>query len=130
MTDYQRLKRVIFWLLSQGYAETQEEIAISIDGNPSYLSQVVKGKKIISDKFVNKLCGKYEKVNPIWILKGEGSMLINKNEDDCDNCKVKNEKIKALNNVIEHYEDILGIKKPDESKKESCLLSTDGNLAV
>ena len=45
MTDYQRLKRVVFWILSQGYAETQEEIALNIGSNVSYLSQIVNGKK-------------------------------------------------------------------------------------
>lgn len=117
MTDFQRLKRVVFWILSQGYAETQEEIAESIDSNASYLSQIVKGKKVLSEKFVNKLCNKYEKVNPIWILKGEGLMLIGGDRNDCEKCIIKDKEINDLKIEIKVLREVLNIPKTEESKK-------------
>ena len=35
----------------------------------------------------------------------------------CQECKEKDKEIERLKTIIEHYEGLLGFKKPDESKK-------------
>jgi phage repressor protein C with HTH and peptisase S24 domain len=82
MSDFERLKKSILWIISQGYAESQEEIAEKIGVNASYLSQVVTGNKPLSQKLIKNLCNTYEKVNSIWILEGLGSMIISATEEE------------------------------------------------
>lgn len=75
MTKNERVKKVIFWLISQGVANTQEEIAAKIGNNVSYLSQVVSGKKPVSGKFINNFCLVFDKVNPNYLSMTEPNML-------------------------------------------------------
>ncbi|GHT11562.1 hypothetical protein FACS189426_13630 [Bacteroidia bacterium] len=75
MAENERLKKVIFWLISQGIVKTQEDLAFQLGYNPSSVSQIVTGLKPLSKKFANKI-GKFsDKIN-INYLFGEGEMLI------------------------------------------------------
>lgn len=75
MSENERLKKTILWLISQGIVDSQEELSKSIGYNPSSISQIVTGKKPISNKFLKKLGEFSEKINTEWIQFGKGSML-------------------------------------------------------
>jgi transcriptional regulator with XRE-family HTH domain len=78
MPENERLKKVIFWLISQGAAHSQEELAQKIGYNPSSVSQIVTGIKPLSKKFAGKIASLSKKIN-INYLFGEDEMLV----DDC-----------------------------------------------
>jgi Predicted transcriptional regulator len=75
MSDKERVRKVIFWLISEGLASSQKNIAEILGYNESSFSQIVKGDKPVSQKFITNLSSKFEKINKAWILTGEGSML-------------------------------------------------------
>jgi transcriptional regulator with XRE-family HTH domain len=76
MVENKRLKNVIFWLISQEIIDTQEDLAEKLGYNPSSLSQIVTGAKPLSEKFINKIVGFCEKINPDYFF-NQGSMLRN-----------------------------------------------------
>lgn len=75
MTEQQRIKKIIKWLIYSDFAENDREIADKLGYTKSSLSQIVTGKVPISEKFVKKLCSADENINEAWISKGEGKML-------------------------------------------------------
>ncbi len=77
MSDIQRIKRVINWLIFQEVAESEKQLADLLGYTKSSFSQIVNGKVPLSEKFVKKLCGLDENINEVWVLKGEGSMFKN-----------------------------------------------------
>lgn len=77
MTENQRIKKVINWLIFQGVAESEKELADLLGYTKSSFSQIVNGKVPLSEKFVKKLCGLDENINEVWILKGEGELFKN-----------------------------------------------------
>ena len=77
LSEKERIKKVIYWVISQGIAETQEEIAILTGYNPSAFSQIVSGKKPVSTRFIKNLCKLSEKINENYLLNGSGDMILN-----------------------------------------------------
>lgn len=77
MSDIQRIKKVINWLIFQDVAESEKQLADLLGYTKSSFSQIVNGKVPLSEKFVKKLCGLDENINEVWVLKGEGSMFKN-----------------------------------------------------
>ena len=77
MTELQRVKKIIKWLIYTEFAESERDLAEKLGYTKSSLSQIVTGKVPLSDKFVNKLCAIDENINNEWIASGEGEMLKN-----------------------------------------------------
>ena len=77
MTENQRIKKAINWLIFQGVAESEKELADLLGYTKSSFSQIVNGKVPLSEKFVKKLCGLDENINEVWILRGEGELFKN-----------------------------------------------------
>lgn len=71
-----RLKRAINWLIFQEVAENETELAEKLGYRKSSFSQIVNGKVPLAEKFVNRLCSLDENINGVWILTGEGDLLI------------------------------------------------------
>lgn len=82
MSDVDRVKKVIKWLLFIGVAENETGLAEKINYNTSSFSQIVNGKTKISKKFIENLCRLNEKLNSNWVLTGIGEMLRNGNDED------------------------------------------------
>lgn len=76
MGERERVKRVIYWLISQGVAGNQEEVAQHMGYNASSLSQIVTGKKPVSEKFVRNLCALSDKLNVDYLLMTSDDMLL------------------------------------------------------
>lgn len=74
MAENKNLKNVIFWLMSQEMIDSQEEFAEKLGYNPSSVSQVVTGVKPLSDKFIAKIVGFCDKINPDY-FHDKGEML-------------------------------------------------------
>lgn len=75
MTEYQRLKKVVNWLIYQEKAANERELADILGYTKSSFSQIMNGKVPLSDKFIKKLCSLDENINEVWITIGVGSMF-------------------------------------------------------
>lgn len=75
MTEIQRVKKVIHWLVYMEYAENERELAEKLGYTKSSFSQIVNGKVPLSERFVQKLASVDENINEVWIMTGEGNML-------------------------------------------------------
>lgn len=71
----QRIKFLISWLIQEGHATSQEAVGRALGiNNKSYLSQLVNGRAN-NREFINKLSKFDSRINPDWLLTGEGEML-------------------------------------------------------
>ena len=78
MTDTERIKIAIKWLIGSGIAKTQEGIGLLMGySNKSAFSQVVNNPDKRPEDFVVRLCNLNNALNKNWLLTGEGSMLKN-----------------------------------------------------
>lgn len=75
MTEQQRIKKIIKWLIFSDFAENDKEVAENLGYTKSSLSQIVTGKVPVSEKFIKKLCSADKNINEEWINTGEGEML-------------------------------------------------------
>ena len=77
MTEIQRIRKAINWLLYKGVAENDRELSEIMGYTKSSFSQIVNGRVPLSDKFAKKLCRLDENINEVWILTGEGELFKN-----------------------------------------------------
>lgn len=76
MTNIKRIKRAVNWLISQGYFSSQKEIGEKLGiTNRSYLSQLVNAENP-NEEFINKFIEIAPQISALWLLTGEGEMLI------------------------------------------------------
>lgn len=75
MTETQRVKKVINWLVFMEYAENERELAEKLGYTKSSFSQIVNGKVPLSERFVQKLASVDRNIDEVWIMTGEGNML-------------------------------------------------------
>ncbi|NDV47504.1 peptidase S24 [Paludibacter sp. 221] len=75
MSENERLKKVILWLISQGIVDSQENLAQKLGYNASSVSQIVTGRKPLSEKFVRKVISLSEKINSDYLLGVSDDML-------------------------------------------------------
>ena len=69
MSDIQRVKKAINWLIFQEVADSEKALADLLGYTKSSFSQIVNGRVPISERFVKKLCGLDENINEVWIMK-------------------------------------------------------------
>lgn len=77
MTDIQRIRKTINWLIFKEVAENERALAELLGYTKSSFSQIVNGKVPLSEKFVKKLCALDENINEVWVLREEGEMFKN-----------------------------------------------------
>ena len=63
MTETQRVKKVINWLVFMEYAENERELAEKLGYTKSSFSQIVNGKVPLSERFVQKLASVDKNIN-------------------------------------------------------------------
>ena len=86
MSDLQRIKKVINWLIFSEFASSDKELANIMGYNKSYFSQILNGKVPLSDDFINKLIAIDKNINKVWVTTGKEEMLKNtKKTDEQDN---------------------------------------------
>ena len=76
MEKEKRIKKAINWLIFQEVAENERALADLMGYTKSSFSQIVNGKVPLSEKFVKKLCRLDENINEVWLMTGEGDMLL------------------------------------------------------
>ena len=84
MSEIQRIKKVINWLIFNEHASSEKEIAEKLGYTKSSFSQIINGKVPLSQKFIDKLIAIDFNLNKTWLLSGEGSML---NDDPKLHCE-------------------------------------------
>jgi transcriptional regulator with XRE-family HTH domain len=75
LTPGDRLKRTILWLKSQGFIKEQNDVAIYLGINKSYLSQLVNNQKPVSEKFVTRYKEVFDVINVDYLIPGKGKMV-------------------------------------------------------
>ncbi|GIM49450.1 helix-turn-helix domain-containing protein [Capnocytophaga stomatis] len=81
MTDLQRIKKVIKWLIFSDFGDNEKEIAEILGYTKSSFSQILNGKVPISDKFVEKILQLDKNINKVWILTGKEYMFKNEQNE-------------------------------------------------
>lgn len=76
MTEIQRVDKLLKWLVFDGFAVNNMEIAERLGYTKSSFSQIINGKVPLSDKFIDKLVSLNQNINKLWITSGLGSMLL------------------------------------------------------
>lgn len=77
MSDLQRIRKVIDWLIFEGMAESQKDVAEKCGYGESYMSQVLSGRVNLSSRFIKNLSALDERLSEEWIESGRGEMLRN-----------------------------------------------------
>lgn len=75
MTDIERVKEVVNWIIFEKIAKTRKEIAQMIGYTESSFSQIINSKVPLSDSFVKNLSNIDHRINVNWLFTGEGEML-------------------------------------------------------
>lgn len=76
MSETERIKKAIKWLIGSGIAKTQEGIGLLIGySNKSAFSQVINNPDKRPEDFITRICSLNNTLNKDWLLTGEGSML-------------------------------------------------------
>lgn len=85
----ERLKKVIFWLISQGIVSNQKHMAEILGYGESSLSQIVIGKKPLSHKFAQKVCSLSPKINFNYLMGKEDAMFIETGKEEINSETIK-----------------------------------------
>ncbi len=72
----ENLKQVVAWLIANGVAMSQRDLAQQLGYTPSSLSQIINGHVPLSDKFLNRLVALDKRINADWIKTSQGNMLV------------------------------------------------------
>ncbi len=81
MASKDNLRKVVSWLVMQGRATSQGDLAVQMGYNPSAFSQVLNGRVPLSNKFLRRLKQFEPQVSIDWIQTGRGSMIEGKRAD-------------------------------------------------
>lgn len=134
MTENQRIKKAINWLIFQGVAESEKELADLLGYTKSSFSQIVNGKVPLSEKFVKKLCGLDENINEVWILRGEGDLLKN-SPNGLQTIEISREAWRIIQLQAEslaardkQIEELVGLLKEQLREQKKTVAPTDGSV--
>ena len=75
MIDIERLRDVLNYLKYTKVIQTDSDFATLLGKSKSYLSEVLKGKRTLSEKFSLKVCSVFPQINSDWLLYGNVDML-------------------------------------------------------
>ena len=119
MTDNHRLTELIALLKDKRVIRSQKEFSELILTDPNIVSGIVKGKRVLSERFVDKVCQVFKGVNKDWLLNGEDpifkypiqgrvSIAEEPKYSGCDACKAKDAHIKDLEGQVEKLNGQIG----------------------
>lgn len=89
MTKEERLKEVIKYLIFKEYGSSDKEIAKIIGIHHTDLSQMLAGKRTITDKTANKIGNAFSFVNSEWLKNETGEMLKNVSDNNKSTSSIK-----------------------------------------
>lgn len=76
MTDNQRIKSVVDYLKKEKKIRNQRDFVERIGGNYSVVSEIISGKRKVSERFVGTICETFPFISHDWIINEEGEMII------------------------------------------------------
>lgn len=82
MTNIERVRKLCKWLIYDGFADNDADLASKLGYTKSSFSQIINEKVPLSDKFVENLISTNENINKVWITEGVGEMLNSQIEKD------------------------------------------------
>lgn len=108
LSDLQRIRKVVKWLIFSGFGENEKELAEYLGYTNSAFSQILNGKVPISDKFINKLVSLDKNINKVWIKTGNENLFIHSEKDKYTSILEKQinlleEKIAFLEQQLKYY---------------------------
>lgn len=150
MTKIERVRKLCKWLIFDGFAESDSDLATKLGYTKSSFSQIINEKVPLSDKFIDKLCAVDDNINKVWILNGIGTLLKEKygqnqslmtiNETPLDyslktDRAIKEQRIplydlEATAGVVELFSNKTGISKPIDYISIPNLPKCDGAIYV
>lgn len=77
MTDIERIRKAIDWLIFENKVKTRRELAENLGYTESSLSQILNEKVSLSEKFIKKLSNFDKSLNRDWLLYEKGEMINN-----------------------------------------------------
>ncbi|MDR3272327.1 MAG: helix-turn-helix transcriptional regulator [Flavobacteriaceae bacterium] len=140
MTELQRIKKVVNWLIFIEFADSDKDLAEKLGYTKSSFSQIINGKVPLAEKFIKKLCSTDENINEVWITEGKGSMLkeeynlgsqITIHKEVLDVLKAQSESLKSKDKQIDELLSLLKIqisktKKTDARRGENVSSAVAG----
>ncbi|MDA6072051.1 LexA family transcriptional regulator [Flavobacterium sp. AC] len=75
MTKIERVKKLSKWLIFDGFADNDADLAKKLGYSKSSFSQIINEKVPLSTKFIETLCNANENINKVWITDLKGTML-------------------------------------------------------
>jgi phage repressor protein C with HTH and peptisase S24 domain len=139
MSDLERLKKVVKWLIFNNYAKNEADLASKISVTKSYFSQVMNDKVPLSEKFIRSITALNKNINDVWIFEGRGEML--KDQDfgnvsdptsvysrEIDNTLVSLLPLSAQAGTLNDF--VVGIKEADCEKIISPIKGVDFAITV
>lgn len=91
MTKIERVRKLCKWLIYDGFADNDADLASKLGYTKSSFSQIINEKVPLSDKFIEKLCATNKNINKVWIEKGTGTLFNKPNETETNAPMVVNE---------------------------------------
>ncbi|MGN1155263.1 MAG: S24 family peptidase [Agathobacter sp.] len=70
-----RLKTSVNYLIGQRKIFNASDLAKLLGKQKSYISELLTGKRMISEQFVHSFCGYFPEISQNWLLTGEGEMI-------------------------------------------------------
>ena len=135
MTDIQRIKKVINWLIFQDVAENERDLSEKMGYTKSSFSQITNGKVPLSDKFVKNLCSFDENINEVWVKEGTGTMF--KNNPNSENVvtipesawNVIQKQTESLAARDRQVDELIGMLKDQIQEYKKAVARLDDNAA-
>ncbi len=84
-TALQRLKLTILYLKKCRTIISQAEFASMIGIKASQMSEILNGKRKLSEQVINKIIKTFTQINPNWLLTGKGEMVNSSPEENTKN---------------------------------------------
>ena len=75
MTEIQRIKKVVAWLIFQENLNSQKELAEKMGYTESSMSNILNENVPLSGNFIKKIAMMNDSINEDWILTGKGEMI-------------------------------------------------------
>lgn len=132
MTEIQRIKKVVNWLIFMEYVENERELSEKLGYTKSSFSQIINGRVPLSDKFVKKLCSIDENINEVWIIEGTGAMLKNAVEGEAvvtvptKVWEVIQAQAESLKNRDKQIDELIGMLKQQIAESKKIPVQQDG----
>lgn len=89
MNDSQRIKAVVDYLKTEKIIRNQRDFAERINDNYSVVSEIMSGRRNVSERFISKITEAFPCVSREWILHETGDMIIEVKAPESNNEEIR-----------------------------------------